>query len=161
MKSSLKLLIVFGALFCEFSQAEDGSEYSKVVSIGGNGVTIRDTESNWFFGADYSLSEEDSDFSGSDTSHNLSAIIGKRVYLNNEITQSFIDSSFSISKNISDSDYESYRISTAYGIERFISEAVSVEASIGVALNYYDGETYNSTRLSIPFGKFSMSYYFN
>jgi len=155
------LIIVVSVSFCGVSQAENGSEYSKVVSIGGNGVTIRDTESNWFYGANYSLSEDKSDFNGSDTSHDLSAIVGHRVYLNNKETRSFVDGAISISHNISDSDYTSYRVSTVYGIERFISDEVSIEASVGVALSHFDGETYNSTRLTGPFGRFSMSYYFN
>lgn len=61
------LIVVIGVSICGVSQAENGREYSSVVSVGGNGVTIRDTDSNWFYGANYSLSENKSDFNGSDT----------------------------------------------------------------------------------------------
>ncbi len=155
------LIIVVSVSFCGASQAENGSEYSEVVSIGGNGVTIRDTESNWFYGANYSLSEDDSDYSGSDTSHYLSAVVGHRVYLNNKKVRSFVDGVVNISHQFSDSDYNSYQVSTVYGIETFISDEVSIEGSVGVSLRHFDGEGYNSTSLSGPFGRFSMSYYFN
>ena len=84
MNYFLTLIVVSSISFCGFSQAENGSGYLKVVSVGGNGVTVRDTESNWFYGADYSLSENDSDYSGSETSHEVSAIVGRRVYLDNK-----------------------------------------------------------------------------
>jgi hypothetical protein len=155
------LIVVIGVSICGVSQAENGREYSSVVSVGGNGVTIRDTDSNWFYGANYSLSENKSDFNGSDTSHDLSAIVGHRVYLNNKEIRSFVDGAISISHNMSDSDYTSYRVSTEYGIERFISDEVSIEAAVGVALKHFDGDTYSSTTLTGPLGRFSMSYYFN
>ncbi len=161
MNYFLTLIVVSSISFCGFSQAENGSEYSKVVSVGGNGVTVRDTESNWFYGAGYSLSENDSDYSGSETSHDVFAIVGHRVYLNNKDIRSFVDGTFSLSHNFSDSERTSYRVSSVYGIERFISDEVSVEASIGVALNHYDSGSYKSTSLSGPLGRFSMSYYFN
>jgi len=155
------LIVAVGISFCEIAQAENGSEYSKVVSIGGNGVTIRDMDSNWFYGANYSLSEDDFDSNGSDTTHDLSVIIGHRVYLNNKGMRSFIDGAVNVSHKISDRDYTYYRVSTVYGIESFISDEVSIEGSVGVALSHYDGKGYNSTSLTGPFGRFSMSYYFN
>ncbi len=155
------LIVAVGVSFCGVSQAEYGNEYSKVVSIGGNGVTIRDTDSNWFYGANYSLSEDDFDSNGSDTTHDLSVIIGHRVYLNNKGVRSFIDGAVNLSHKISDRDYTYYRVSTVYGIESFISDEVGIEGSVGVALSHYDGKGYNSTSLTGPFGRFSMSYYFN
>jgi hypothetical protein len=161
MNYFLTLIVVSSISFSGLSQAENGSDYSKVVSVGGNGVTVRDTENNWFYGADYSLTERDSDFSSSETSHSLSGIIGHRVYLNNDEIRSFVDGAFKLSHTFSDSDFTSYKVSGAYGIERFISKEMSVEASIGIALSHDDAESDNFTRVSGPLGRLSMSYYFN
>ena len=155
------LIVAVGVSFCGVSQAEYGNEYSKVASIGGNGVTIRNTDSNWFYGANYYLSEVESDYNGSDTSHELSAIVGHRVYLNNKGIRSFVDGAVNVAHEISDRGHNYYRVSTVYGVESFISDEVSIEGSVGAALSHYDGEGYNSTSLSGPFGRFSMSYYFN
>ncbi|EAT13882.1 hypothetical protein HF888_10620 [Bermanella marisrubri] len=161
MKYFSALIACVGVSLCGISQAEGDSEYSKVLSIGGNGVTIRDTESNWFYGANYTFSEEDSDYYNSDTSHELSAVIGKRIYLNNEKARSFVDGVVDVSHHFSDSDYSSYRISAVYGLETFISSVVSIEGSVGASIIYADGTSSNYTRLSVPFGRFSLSYYFD
>lgn len=155
------LIIVVGVSFCGVAQAGNGSEYSKVASIGGNGVTIRDTESNWFYGANYALSKNESDYSDSETSHHLSAVVGHRIYLDNKKVRRFVDGVVNISHGFSDSDYNSYRVSAVYGIETFIFDEVSIEGSVGVSLDHFDSEGYNTTSFTGPFGRLAMSYYFN
>lgn len=153
--------VAIGISCCGLVQAGDGSDYSKVVSIGGNGVTIRDTESNWFYGFNYSLSEADTDYQGSDTTHDLSVTVGRRFYLNNDDVKSFIDSEFGVLDNLSSTSRRSYRVFTGYGIEAFVSSAMSVGGSVGVSLNRYESEDYNNTSLSGPSGRLFVSYYFN
>ncbi len=143
-----KLVVVVSVSCCGFVQANDMGDYSKVVSVGGDGVTIRHTESNLFYGVNYSISEKDSDYSNRGTEHDLTITIGRRFYLNDNEIRNFIDGGLSISHELSDNDARYYRLFTGYGIEKFISEAISIGGSVGVNLSYYDGRNYNSTSLS-------------
>jgi hypothetical protein len=68
--------------------------------------------------------------------------------LNDNEIRNFIDGGLSISHELSDNDARYYRLFTGYGIEKFISEAISIGGSVGVNLSYYDGRNYNSTSLS-------------
>ena len=156
-----KLVVAVSVSCCGFVQASDIGEYSKVVSVGGEGVTIRDVENNWFYGLNYSLSETDDDYSGSKTEHDLTVIIGQRFYFSDDEIRTFIDGGLSVSHELSDNDARSYRIFTDYGIETFISKAVSIGGSVGLRLSHYDSKGYDNTRLSGPNGKLFMSYYFN
>jgi hypothetical protein len=161
MKLILRFVLGASLFFCGYVQANDSDAYSKVVSVGGNGVTVRHTQSNWLYGINYSLSEADSDYSGSETASDITVIIGRRFYLDNNDVRSFIDSDLRISHDFSDYGANSYGIFTGYGLEQVLSEVISVGGAIGITLHHYDTGNYKSTSLSGPSGRIFVSYYFN
>lgn len=161
MKLILRFVLGASLFFCGYAQANDSDAYSKVVSVGGNGVTVRHTQSNWLYGINYSLSEVDSDYGGSETASDLAVIIGRRFYLDDNNVRSFIDSDLRISHDFSDDGLNSYNFFIGYGLEQVLSEVISVGGAIGINLYHYDGVNHKSTSLSGPSGRIFVSYYFN
>lgn len=159
----LGAISVFG---CMLVQADE-HDYSNVVSVGNSGVIIRDVESNWFYGVSvsYNRTELDDERYDATSFTELFAMLGRRSYLNEGETRSFVEAGVGINYFFSDSDERNYQMFALYGIETFVSKQVTVGAAVGIGMNIFDGETsseegYITTNMTAPLSRFYLSYYF-
>lgn len=151
-------------------QADESGERVWVAGVGSDGLMLRRNLSDdgaLLLGVYYSGSDFSADV-GTGKSLYLRIEAGYRKYMDNDDLRSFLDTSVmyahpssSTTGNVYSGEDPVYTgLIVAYGLEKHLSEAFSIEGSIGVRVTHIEDSSSKQTAVSAPISHVAVNYYF-